>query len=130
MKKLLLYVLSIFYILAGMNHFWNPAFYEPLIPPYLPNHQLINIASGVAEIILGAGVFFPATRKLACTGIIILLILFIPSHIHFIVIGGCADNGLCVPVWVAWVRLIVVHPILIYWAFSYRTANYKHAISN
>jgi uncharacterized membrane protein len=118
--KILLYILSIFYVAAGMNHFWNPKFYIPLIPDYLPNHQLINIVSGLTEIILGFGVLFPGIRKISCLGIIALLIFFILSHIHLIRLGGCAGESLCVPAWVAWMRLIVIHPILIYWAYSYR----------
>jgi hypothetical protein len=27
---------------------------------------------------------------------------------------------MCFDPWVAWVRLIVIHPMLIYWAFVYR----------
>jgi uncharacterized membrane protein len=34
-KKLLLVVMILFYLLAGINHFVNPEFYYPLIPPYL-----------------------------------------------------------------------------------------------
>jgi uncharacterized membrane protein len=126
MKKIMLYALALFYIIAGINHFWHPQFYHPLIPDYLPCHQFINIAGGMAEIMLGAGVLFPATRKISCTGIIVLLIVFIPSHIYFIQMGGCAGEGLCVPVWIAWVRLMIIHPLLMYWAYSCRQVQNKN----
>lgn len=32
-KKVLLVVMILFYLLAGYNHFANPEFYYPLIPP-------------------------------------------------------------------------------------------------
>ena len=111
-------LLGVFYTVAGLNHFRDPEFYLPLIPGYFPEPELINILSGVAEIVLGLLVFPKSTRRAASIGIIILLVCFIPSHIHFIVEGGCLGK-LCVPGWVAWVRLIVIHPLLIFWAWKY-----------
>ncbi len=113
------YALVIFYILAGINHFYNPAFYLPLIPPYLPKPEWINIASGISEIILGACLLYRPSRKFAAYGILLMLLAFLPAHIWLIQKNGCV-GALCVPAWVAWVRLLVVHPLLIYWAWSYR----------
>ena len=48
-----LLAMALFYVVAGLNHFVNPAFYLPLIPPYFPYHTLINVSSGVIEILLG-----------------------------------------------------------------------------
>lgn len=124
MKKRLRTALIIFYIVAGLNHFINPDWYLGLIPDYLPDPVLLNYLSGAAEIILGILVIFPTTRKLACVGIILMLIAFIPAHVHFIEIGSCVDGVLpevlCLPPWIAWVRLVIIHPILIYWAWHIR----------
>lgn len=113
------YLLVIFYMLAGLNHFINPSFYLPLIPPYFPFPELINVLSGIAEIALGGMLIIPATRRSAVIGILILLVAFLPAHIYLIQLDGCAGE-LCVPPWVAWVRLIVIHPLLILWAWAYR----------
>ncbi|MEQ9423255.1 MAG: hypothetical protein RJQ09_02470 [Cyclobacteriaceae bacterium] len=120
MKKYSLYIQSIFYIVAGLNHFLDPGFYLPLIPPYLPAHDMINLAAGVVEIIFGVGLTMPALRKYAAIGIIIMLLTFVPVHVYFIQVNSCIDGGLCVPQWVGLVRLIVVHPLLIFWAWSVR----------
>jgi uncharacterized membrane protein len=120
MKKISLYIQSLFYLFAGTNHFRNPGSYDGLIPPYLPLHAAINITAGVAEILLGALLLFTPTRKIAAYGIIAMLIAFIPAHVYFIQIGSCIPNGLCVPQWLGWVRLIVLHPLLIVWAAWYR----------
>lgn len=117
MKKAAFWLLVAFYLFAGANHFINPSFYSGLIPPYLPWHDLINIFSGVAEIVLACLLLVPRTRMLASKGIIVLLILFIPAHIYFIQINSCIPDGLCVPQWLGWVRLIIVHPLLIAWAW-------------
>lgn len=121
LPKIAVYLLGILYVLGGINHFVNPVFYLPLIPDYFPFHSLLNYASGAGEIFAGAAVLIPSTRKIGCNAILFLLIAFLPAHIYFIQKGGCLSESLCVPVWVAWVRLIVIHPILLYWAYKCRT---------
>ncbi|MEQ8469555.1 MAG: DoxX family membrane protein [Marinoscillum sp.] len=116
MKKVSQIILGIFFITAGINHFINPEFYASLIPPYLPYHHLINLASGIVEFSLGLGVLIPFSQKMAASGIIILMVLFIPSHIYFVQMDSCIGN-LCTEPWIGWVRLVVIHPLLILWAY-------------
>jgi len=118
MKKISVWLQSAFYVFAGVNHFINPDFYLDLIPPFLSNPSLINLLAGVFEIALGIGILAPKFRKMAVYGIMLMLIAFIPSHIYFIQIGSCIDGGLCVPEWIGWLRLIIIHPLLIYWAWT------------
>jgi uncharacterized membrane protein len=117
MKKFLRLLLIGFYLFAGLYHFINPLFYYGLIPDYLPFPKLINYLSGALEILLAIGVAVPKYRRLASHGIIFLLILFIPSHVYFIQIGSCVEGGLCVSPWIAWLRLLLIHPLLMYWAW-------------
>lgn len=116
-QKFLIYCMGYFYLVAGVNHFVTPDFYLPLIPPFFTNPEWINILSGVAEVLLGLGVLYLPTRKRAAWGIFGLLLCFIPSHVYFIQIGSCIEGGLCTPEWVGWFRLLVVHPLLLFWAF-------------
>jgi uncharacterized membrane protein len=120
LKQISLYAQAIFYFSAGINHFINPHFYTGLIPDYLPWHELINTTSGLFEIALGALLIPTKTRKYAAWGIVMMLIAFIPSHWYFIQIGSCIDDGLCVAPWLAWLRLLAIHPLLILWAYSHR----------
>lgn len=120
MIKILRLLLVGFYLFAGCYHFINPDFYYGLIPDYLPYPKLINYGSGTLEILLAIGILIPKYRKIAVTGIILLLILFIPSHVYFIQQGSCIEGGLCVPKWLGWMRLLVIHPILILWAWRIR----------
>ena len=112
-----------FYAFAGSYHFINAEFYSDLIPTYLPYPNFINYASGFFEILLAVGVAIPKTRLLAVKSIIVLLILFIPSHVYFIQVGSCVESAFCVAPWIAWVRLLVVHPLLILWAWAIRKSN-------
>ena len=114
LKKISLVIMIIFYIGAGINHFWHPAGYYSIIPPYLPDHYLINILAGIAEIGGGLLLIFPATRKFAAYGIIVMLIAFMPAHIYMI-----QQGGIIAPLWLAWLRL-PVQGLLIWWAYSLR----------
>lgn len=120
MIKFLRYFLIGFYVFGGSYHFINPEFYLGLIPDYLPYPELINYLSGILEIVLAIGVAIPKTRLLAVKGIIILLVVFIPSHVYFIKIGSCVETAFCVSPWVAWLRLLAIHPLLVYWAWAVR----------
>ncbi|WP_299601089.1 MauE/DoxX family redox-associated membrane protein [uncultured Aquimarina sp.] len=117
LKQFFLYLLSGFFFIAGINHFVHPDFYLPLIPEYLGYPEIINYRSGVAEVLLGIGLLFAYTRKVSAYLIIALLIAFIPSHVYFIRIGSCVPDGLCVHEWVAWVRLLIIHPLFMVWAW-------------
>ena len=109
-----------FYIITGLNHFINPASYYDLIPPYFGQPILINLLAGAFEILFAIGLVFFKTRKVSAYGIILMLIAFIPSHIYFIQLGSCIEGILCVPDWLAWIRLLMIHPLLVYWAWSAR----------
>lgn len=119
LKRYSLFVLSGFYIFAGINHFLNPEFYLPLIPDYFSNAEFINVMVGLAEIILGIGLLIKKVRRLAIIGIVLMLLAFIPSHVYFIQKGSCIDGGLCVSNWIGWIRLVIIHPILIAWPLWY-----------
>ena len=114
-------VMILFYVAAGTNHFINPNFYLPLIPGYLPFHGAINITSGIIEISFALLLIPTFSRKWAAYGIIAMLVAFIPAHVYFIEVNSCAGD-LCVPSWVGWFRLVVIHPLLIYWAWSNRNS--------
>jgi uncharacterized membrane protein len=79
MAKVLTYLFGALLVAAGFNHFINPTLYNPFIPDFMPK-LAVNYASGLAEIIAGAGVFFPRFRKAATLGILALMILFLPLH--------------------------------------------------
>lgn len=119
LQKISLYVMATFYFFAGVNHFIKPENYKRIIPPYIHFHSLINYASGFIEMGLAILLVIPQTRKFACTMIIALLILFLPAHIYMLEAGWCI-NDKCLPQWMIWLRLLVLQPLLIYWAWRVR----------
>ncbi|HVM97496.1 MAG TPA: DoxX family protein, partial [Candidatus Acidoferrales bacterium] len=81
LKQVLLYLMAVFYVFAGYMHFAKPDFYMPMMPPYLPWHAELVFLSGVAEVICGIGLLFPATRQLAAWATIALLIAVFPANL-------------------------------------------------
>lgn len=117
-KQISLYVMAAIYLLAGINHFRSPRTYYAIIPPYIGHEYLINIISGVAEMVAAILLLIPATRKLSSYGIIAMLIAFVPVHVYMIQ-ANCS-GAFCLPAWVLWVRLIVLQPLLVWWAWRNR----------
>jgi len=127
-KRVLLGVMGIFYVVAGANHFRNPGFYVPMMPPYLPAHLTLIYVSGLAEIVLGVAVLVPATRRLAAWGIILLLIAVFPANIHIAVhnvpLAGAAHGAGALN----WIRL-PLQAVLILWAWWYTDDQAREAMA-
>lgn len=81
-KRLALFGLSLFFMAAGANHFVNPDFYVPMMPPYLPAHLALVYLSGIFEIAGGIAVLMPRVRGLAGWGLVALLLAIFPANIH------------------------------------------------
>lgn len=94
--------LGIAFVIAGANHFRDPATYISMIPPWLPSPEMLNIISGAAEILGGIGVLIPRTRNAAATGLILLLIAVFPANLHIALNGW---QGMDIPRWVLVARL-------------------------
>ena len=117
-RNILLVALIAFYLFAGANHFINPSFYIPIIPPYLMKWaNEINVISGALEILLGLLLIPTSTREKAGLGIVVLLIAFIPSHIYFIQKGEFMIGSIIFNPLISSIRLFVGQPILILWAY-------------
>lgn len=109
-----LYLQALAYVAAGINHFVRPRFYLAIMPPYLPAHQLLVDLSGIAEIVLGLGLLFPATRVWAAWGLILLLIAVFPANVYM----ATAESFAQLPSWLRWGRL-PLQGLLIWWAYRY-----------
>jgi uncharacterized membrane protein len=76
------WLLGVLFMLAGANHFAHTAFYVSIMPPWLPWHVLLVYVSGVAEVLLGAGLLFRRTERLAAWGLIALVLAVTPANLH------------------------------------------------
>ncbi len=118
-KILSLIVLITGYLIAGSNHFLNPKSYIKIIPPYLPFKSMLNIVAGVCELLFAILLIFKRTREFAAWGIIFMLIAFIPVHTKMVRDAPFWLGSFTVTPLIAWVRLVVLQPLLIWWAYIY-----------
>lgn len=114
MAILFLYLQAVIYIVAGLNHFISPKTYLAIMPPYLPAHNLLVTLSGIAEVLLGIGLLFPATRSLSAWGLVLLLIFVFPANIYM----ATSSRFRKMPGWLRWARL-PLQGVLIWWAYLY-----------
>lgn len=115
MYKVMCYLMALLYIAAGINHFVRPAMYRKIMPPWLPAHHTLVLLSGVAEIVLGVLLLFPATRVWAAWGIIALLLAVFPANIQMAVQYYRSGHPY---LWLALLRLPLQF-LLIWWAYVY-----------
>jgi uncharacterized membrane protein len=114
-KTIATWVLAIFMVLAGVNHFLAAGTYRAMVPDVLPWPWAIVYVSGVAEIAGGLGLMHPRTRRAAAWGIILLLLAVFPANINMAVNDlPLGDRDL--PTWALWARL-PLQAVLIAWAW-------------
>ena len=120
LKIVLKYLLCVFFVLAGLNHFINPAFYLKIMPPYLPWHLFLVYLSGLFEIALGVLLLVPALTRVAAWGLIALLVAVFPANIQMAVNPQLYSD---INPTALWLRL-PLQAVLVAWAYWYtRPAN-------
>ena len=77
--KLLIYVYVVFFIVAGINHFLNPQFYDAIVPDFIPFPRLVHQITGVIEIILPLFLLTRFRKEAALLMIIFLVILYVAN---------------------------------------------------
>ena len=115
LKPIIRYLLALFFVLAGVNHFINPGFYLKIMPPYLPWHLLLVYLSGFLEIALGILLLIPKLTHIAGWGLIALLIAVFPANIHMAVNHELFPEYRAVSLWLR-LPLQFVLMALSYWS--------------
>ena len=96
------YLMSVFYVSVGIDHFRRPEWYLEIVPPFLPYKLELVLISGLAEVILGFMLLYPKMRFFAGNGLILLLVLVYPANIYLAYTNGAALNTSPL---IAWCRL-------------------------
>jgi uncharacterized membrane protein len=115
LRRIFLYLMALFYVAAGINHFLNPSMYLTIMPPWLPAQPFFVLFSGLAELVLGLLLLVPKTRRLAAWGVILLLIAVFPANIQMALNYRREDAP---QLWMAVFRL-PVQLLLIWWSYQY-----------
>jgi uncharacterized membrane protein len=101
MQSILRGLAAIFFIVAGLFHFWKPQLYLQIVPPSFPVPQLLVAVSGVAEIAGGIGLLIRFVRRVAGWGLILWLIAVFPANIYMAQHPGQFHFA----PWLLWARL-------------------------
>lgn len=105
------YVLAVTLAFTGTVHFVNPAFYDGLIPPFLPAPRAWIYGSGVLELACAAAVALPATRRGGALASAALFVAVFPGNLYLAIEPGD------VPRWAALARLPLQVPLVL-WALQ------------
>jgi uncharacterized membrane protein len=86
-----------------------------MVPPWVPNPELMVTFTGICEIAGGVGLLLPRTRRLAGIALIVFLIAVLPANIHAalsgITLGGAPPTPL-----VPRILLQVLFIFLVWWS--------------
>lgn len=86
-----------------------------MVPPWVPNPELMVTFTGIAEVLGGIGLLIPATRVAAAIGLMLLLVSVLPANVH----AALADvplRGQPPMALVPRVLLQVVFLVLVWWS--------------
>lgn len=78
-------ILGLFLVAVGVTHFLVPGYYRRLVPAWVPYARGVIIASGGAEIVLGALLLWPSARAMAAWSVAGLIGLYMLSHFDALV---------------------------------------------
>ncbi len=104
-KTVLLYLMAFNYMYVGFDHLSNPDFYIRIIPPALPMPEVLNVVSGLAEIVLGVFLLDSRTRPFAALGILALLVAVFPANVYMATANVGPDGPGTGAGAINWVRL-------------------------
>lgn len=106
-----------FFVFAGIMHFVKPRAYERIVPPYLPRHRELVIASGAAEIAGGLATMHPATRRAGSAWSIATLIAVFPANVQMALNAPDYEDSVPGGAAALWARL-PVQALFIAWAYA------------
>jgi len=111
-KNLLRFILGLFFVLAGLNHFRVPSAYAAMVPAWLPWPAGLGVMAGICEIIGGVGIMLPEFRRAAGWGLVALLVVVFPANLHAAILGHV--DGFSYTPEMLWMRL-PLQAVLVAW---------------
>ncbi len=85
-------ILAGIFAASGTLHLAKPEVYASIMPSWVPSHREVILGSGIAEIVLGAGLLAPRTRRLAGWGSFALLLGVYPANVKMATDAAAGRN--------------------------------------
>ena len=107
--------LAMLFLVAGIAHFVVPAWFDRIVPAWVPNARVATLVSGAAEIAGAIGLIIPATRVAAGWGLIALLIAVFPANVNMLQLARAtqASAGYLTALWIR----LPLQPLLMWWVW-------------
>lgn len=75
--------MGLFFTVAGLMHALTPAFFDAIVPPWLPpGERFWTYASGLAELVVGPLLLIRRTRRGAAYAAMVLLVAVYPANLY------------------------------------------------
>ena len=84
-KILTIFVMGVMYVFIGIKHFTDPQYFLEIVPPQLPFKLFLVYFTGLIEVVSGAAILAPKTRKAGAYLLIFLLVSVFPANIYLYV---------------------------------------------
>ena len=84
-KILTIFVMGVMYVFIGIKHFTDPQYFLDIVPPQLPFKLFLVYLTGLIEVVGGAAILAPKTRKAGAYLLIFLLLSVFPANIYLYV---------------------------------------------
>ncbi|HEX6250280.1 MAG TPA: DoxX family protein [Gemmatimonadaceae bacterium] len=94
-----------------------------MVPPFVPNPELMVTLTGICEILGAAGLLIPRTRRLAAIALILLLLALLPANIYAAQAGVTLRGQPAAPI-IPRVALQALFIGLLWWS-GVRAANHR-----
>lgn len=98
-------VLAVAMIAVGVVHFVKPEPFVRIVPAWLPAPLVLVWVSGVFEMLGGAGLLVPRTRRAAGLGLVALYLAVFPANLNQAMNHITFDGMTPIPPAVLWLRL-------------------------
>ena len=109
--------LAMLFLVAGIAHFVMPAWFDRIVPAWVPNARVATLVSGAAEVAGAIGLVIPATRVAAGWGLIALLIAVFPANVNMLQLARAtqASAGYLTALWIR----LPLQPLLMWWVWRF-----------
>ena len=84
-KLFTILVMSFMYVFIGIRHFTDPQYFLDIVPPQLPFKLFLVYLTGLIEVVGGAAILSPKSRKVGAYLLMFLLVSVFPANIYLYV---------------------------------------------
>jgi uncharacterized membrane protein len=111
------FAIAALFLIAGVGHFVMPAWFDRIVPTWVPNARMATYLSGVAEIAGAIGVLYAPTRRAAGIGLIALLVAVYPANINMLQMARASAASSTMYLAILWMRL-PLQPLMVWWVYG------------